>query len=104
MPDLTGVEFIAAERERQRGKWGDRHDDTHDAGELAMAAACYAVPYPDALASGWSWPFEPETFNRARVEDGPSGQICDLVKAGALIAAEIDRLQRAGDNERETSQ
>jgi hypothetical protein len=51
------------------------------------------LPPTDALrhADGmpWLWPFAPE-----RWKPSPSNRIRELVKAGALIAAEIDRLQR----------
>jgi hypothetical protein len=42
---MTGAELIAAERQRQievEG-WTPEHDAAHDGGELAIAAACYAV-------------------------------------------------------------
>jgi hypothetical protein len=93
---MDGIEMIAAERERQVSDEGftDEHDDTHSGGELALAAACYAVPYPDALAAGWSWPFEPESFKRVSNGVSVDSRTVELVKAGALIAAEIDRLQR----------
>jgi hypothetical protein len=70
----TGVELIAQERERQVTEegWSAEHDDGHVRAELAWAAVCYAAPanIPNA--------------ERIRM----------LVKAGALIAAEIDRLLR----------
>ena len=42
----TPIELIAEERERQQEKegWTLEHDDEHDGGELAMAAALYASP------------------------------------------------------------
>lgn len=42
----------------------------------------------------WPWPFMHGGWKPAKPEDGLKGRIVDLVKAGALIAAEIDRLQR----------
>ena len=60
-----------------------------------MAAACYAAPaqifvemseYVDA------WPWEPQFDKR-----GKHSRIRCLTIAGALIAAEIDRLKRAGE-------
>ena len=41
----SGIEAIAAERQRQieAEGWTPGHDDTHDRGELARAAACYAL-------------------------------------------------------------
>jgi hypothetical protein len=42
----TGIELIAAERERHTAKlgWTAEHDDEHASGELATAAVCYATP------------------------------------------------------------
>lgn len=96
-----GIRLIENERERQGKLWGDEHDDGHVAGDLSEAAICYAqvaltslkptsmlaaAPMPDAPAS-WPWPdwWNPNWSDPVRA----------LVKAGAMIAAEIDRLQRA---------
>lgn len=89
---MNGIERIAAERRRQIGKegWTADHDDEHVGGELAVAAACYAARAgqldrddpPDA------WPWGDEWW---KPNDDP---IRDLERAGALIAAEIDRLLR----------
>lgn len=75
---------IAEERQRQKDVegWTEEHDDTHDRGEMARAASCYC------MNSHWHWPWDkswwkPGTDRRRQ-----------LVKAGALIAAEIDRLDR----------
>lgn len=86
----NGVELIARERVRQvqvEG-WTPTHDAGHNDGDLALAAVCYIesghltmVPPPD------DWPWEPEWWKPS--ED----RIRNLVKAGALIAAEIDRRQ-----------
>jgi hypothetical protein len=92
-----GVRLIAAERARQVTEegWTAEHDAEHGGGQLARAAACYAlhaaqVPRIDGqrIGSAWPWPGEWE-FKPA--ED----QVRTLVKAGALIAAEIDRLATA---------
>jgi hypothetical protein len=91
----TGVELIADERARQISVegWTPEHDDKHDKEELTAAACCYAMP-PDVLAAlsemlGRLWPWDVEWFKPT-----PHNRVRDLVKAGALIAAEIDRLQR----------
>lgn len=96
----TGIELIAEERQRQIEKegWTPEHDDTHNIGELAWAAACYceqSVVF--AKHSGFiryqsppppsRWPWDEEFWK-------PKNRERDLVRAGALIAAEIDRLQR----------
>lgn len=98
-----GVTLIAAERQRQVDAegWTAEHDDTHECGELALAAAVYACPprdRSDAIKRAlWPWGWnsfkgEPMYFDRPTPTDA---RIRSLVKAGALIAAEIDRLQRA---------
>lgn len=99
---MTGTELIAAERQRQievEG-WTQEHDDEHEAGQLAAAARCYtktAQLQVCRLASRkpgrpeFTWPWDDDAW---KPSDDP---IRNLVKAGALIAAEIDRLQRAKD-------
>lgn len=84
---------MAEERERQvrvEG-WLARDDDQHSQGELKLAAVCYALggtkPRHNFLISDvWPWglPFWK-----------PKSELQNLVRAGALIAAEIDRLLRA---------
>lgn len=106
----TGVDLIAAERERQMSEedWTPDHDDEHTDGSLASAAAAYAIPlneFPIRKASAAGpeirahryclWPWENRWWRPARFGTGRQGRIRELVKAGALIAAEIDRLQRA---------
>lgn len=81
--------MIAAERRRQvfGEDWSAAHDDQHTDLELVMAAVCYALPHTENVPERWPWQDE---------EWKPSGDyIRDLVKAGALIAAEIDRELRA---------
>lgn len=94
-----GVIAILQERERQETKegWTPEHDDEHTSQEIAVAAMGYlsAVVYPDEEAwtideqrppGDWPWGkswWKPDTDRRM------------LVKAGALIAAEIDRMDRA---------
>lgn len=76
------------------------HDDAHDNGELARAAACYA------MGAGWlemhrmgngegdivdvpvRWPWSPAWWK-------PKSAREDLVRAAALLIAEIERLDRA---------
>ncbi len=80
----SGIKLITEERRRQVESegWSRAHDDSHGNGELVEAAVCYAVGNSDR------WPWDKYWWK-------PSGRVRDLVKAGALIAAEIDRLQRA---------
>ena len=89
--DLTGVGLIANERTRQIKSegWSAQHDDQHVSGELAEAAVCY-VKRRDATHSDgtpFGWPWDHKWWK-------PTMRIRNLVKAGALIAAEIDRLLR----------
>lgn len=87
----TGIELITEERARQISEegWTPKHDDQHDGGEMACAAACYAISASGGIERSGLWPW-------GRVWWKPKNQVRDLVRAGALIAAEIDRLQRAG--------
>ena len=87
--DVTGVERIAAERMRQVEAKGytAEHDDQHTDGTILRAALAYAQE-AYALETGyilwsshWLWKPSPDPIR-------------NLEKAGALIAAEIDRLQR----------
>lgn len=94
---------IAAERRRQVDVEGYSHksDDDYEMGELGLAAALYALPYEAerggekllsqddyiglhiAMDVSSGWHIKPEPDRRRR-----------LVKAGALISAEIERLDR----------
>ncbi|HDG8091842.1 TPA: hypothetical protein PCO36_000378 [Klebsiella oxytoca] len=84
---------VLAERQRQvtAEGWTPEHDDEHSDGEMALAASSYALyahKKPIAPAMPYNWPWEPEWFKQ-------QGARRDLVKAGALILAEIERLDRA---------
>ena len=92
---------VAAERRRQieAEGWTPKHDDEHDRGQMATAAAGYAyvaglsqqdrarfvgpAAFPPPL-----WPWDLRWWK-------PTDRRRDLVKAGALIVAEIERLDRA---------
>jgi hypothetical protein len=95
----TGIELIAEERQRQIEKecWTPKHDDQHNTGDLAHAATAYASAelYRRTTSEGYDntphiWPFERKWWKPT-----PKNRIRELQKAGALIAAEIDRLQRS---------
>lgn len=93
----TALELIANERQRQIEEEGytTEHDDFHRFGELAMAAAVYAAPprmrgvFNLHKLWPWNWIFWKAT---------PKDRIRELVKSGALIVAEIERLQRKEGN------
>ena len=96
----NGVSLIAAERQRQieQEGWTEESDKQHDEGELAEAAAVYAFPhgryYYDPMSGKripCAWPWSPKWWKPT-----PDNRIRELVKAGALIAAEIDRLRAGG--------
>ncbi len=94
---------VLAERQRQvtAEGWSSKHDDQYKNTELAFAASCYAF---HAAAASWDleddgipydshpvpkrWPWDPSWWK-------PTDARRDLVKAGALILAEIERIDRA---------
>jgi len=88
-----GAELIATERQRQVDEegWTAEHDDQHSRGELAKAGAVYAMPSNGSWKAA-NWPFEPDSINHDW--NTAEGRIRELVRAGALIAAERDRLRR----------
>lgn len=97
----TGIELIAKERKRQVSKegWASAHDDKHRGRQLAKAAECYLATHtdptiehrrsPHLMAPCWHWPWVMDWWKPSK------DPVRNLVKAGALIAAEIDRLARA---------
>lgn len=85
------INEIAAERKRQievEG-WTLEHDDAHVADDLARAGICYAAP--DWLREFFAandiniWPWDDGWWK-------PKGRRRDLIRAAALIVAEIERL------------
>jgi hypothetical protein len=89
---MDGIEKIVAERKRQIEKegWTPEHDDQHYHGELAEAACAYALGRADLFPKKWSLAW----WKTPRKPNGEIDRIRKLEKAGALIAAEIDRLLR----------
>ena len=94
---MDGVGLIAEERKRQieiEG-WTAEHDAAHTNYELSQAACCYGNmgrggPYSNPVSPPPLWPWQKSWW---KPDKDP---IRNLVKAGALIAAEIDRLQNKG--------
>lgn len=86
-----GTDLIAAERQRQmeREGWTPEHDAEHGYGELGWAAEAYLhhanCDRPDYDPAPGVWPWQESDWK-------PTTTVRNLVKAGALIAAEIDRL------------
>jgi hypothetical protein len=100
MSDLSQATIdVIGERRRQQLSEGfsDSHDDKHNYGELADAAATYAMrpsfrrlemsPYDQRKIWQSLWPWEVKWWK-------PKDRRRDLVRAGALIIAEIERLDR----------
>lgn len=83
----TGIELIAEERQEQIEKHGyeEAHDGNHDDGELTKAAM-YAINRSPVN--------EQRGFERFESKMRSKTKVARLIIAGALIAAEIDRLQR----------
>ncbi len=107
---MTGTDRIAQERRRQTEQegWTKEHDNQHKDSQLAIAAACYAVhglwkyngaerypvevtydesggPHDQAHTDAWPWSkYWDKREKHSRVRQ--------LEIAGALIAAEIDRI------------
>jgi|GEM_PF-5624672 len=96
----TGIELIAAERQRQIDQegWTAKHDDQWEDGELVKAAISYLVATDDEASNFTKtresfslsfWPWELRWWK-------PKTRRENLIRAGALIAAELDRIERAG--------
>lgn len=101
---------VLAERKRQIESegWKTERDDVYDTGEMALAAACYAAHSASCAAIkaphtvpgvfvrtrsaqdfvGEMWPWSDDWWK-------PSGHRRNLEKAGALVLAEIERIDRA---------
>lgn len=100
--NMTGAELISAERLRQMtikelgGEgWTPEHDDQHKKGEMSDAATCYMFAVTaciygliPSITPPSIWPWEDQHW---KPSEDPTK---NLIKAGALIAAEIDRLIR----------
>ena len=96
----SAVRAFVEERVRQKTveKWTTEHDDQHREDEMALAAACYALPRGRRadtpgltgrpfLSFFWPWSWQwwkPSPADRKR----------EIVKAGALLLAEYERLER----------
>jgi len=109
---MNGIELIATERKRQIDEegWDSDHDSRHLNDELSWAAICYAAP-EEMIARGdidisnkrygdipsnyisCSIPFDPWPWDTLYDKRKKHGRLKKLIIAGALIAAEIDRIQ-----------
>ncbi len=85
------------ERARQQADegWTIENDDEQELGQLALAAAAYAIAAASredanpalAVLARETWPYH-------RVGYKPKNQRRDLVRAAAMIIAEIERIDR----------
>lgn len=92
------IRDVLFERNRQISVegWTTEHDDTHADGQMAQAAAAYAYEASrtdhqrnlDRNDPSPIWPWDANWWK-------PTDRRRDLVKAAALIVAEIERLDRA---------
>ncbi|WP_236708971.1 hypothetical protein [Pantoea ananatis] len=93
---------VLSERQRQVSQegWTPEHDDTHSSGEMAGAAACYA-----RHVNGRQWVYQsrPDDYSSEEVPESwpwdeawwkPKSPRKDLVRAAALLIAEIERIDR----------
>ncbi|HCF6684883.1 TPA: hypothetical protein NII49_005941 [Pseudomonas aeruginosa] len=80
---------VQAERRRQitAEGWTPEHDDLHCAAELPRAAAAYILSGANDEAPA-IWPFVAKWWK-------PRDARTNYVRAGALLLAEIERLDRA---------
>ena len=99
----TGIDLISAERDRQIEKegWTAEQDAEHQGCELAWAATHYAAPGPIKAKSLITGEYEADVFPELWSDEWNKKEKHDrtrqLVIAGALMAAEIDRISK--DNE-----
>lgn len=84
----SGIEIIRNERKEQREKHGydSAHDDQHINSEMVKFAVFCITGYDVHYPSNWDTSHKLKIFKKDRVDQ--------LGIAGAMIAAEIDRLQR----------
>lgn len=100
----SAIDLILAERRRQievEG-WTPQHDDYHDDGALLLAAKCYAAWHPNmavdtpmgSLQVPEGWPWDARWWK-------PKDKTANLIRAGALVTAEVERLERLDPNVRQ---
>jgi hypothetical protein len=93
---LKDAEYqITEERTRQVSKKGytQMSDDTYVLSQLLFAARCYAASEENRKSQDGIpvfWPWSADSWKPT-----PDDRVKELVKAGALFRAEIERLERA---------
>ena len=86
----NAVQSVIAERQRQQSAegWTPEHDDQYSKSQLLWASSCYVLNTIQPFNRiPLDWPWAPEWWK-------PTNPRRDLVKAGALILAEIERIDR----------
>ena len=102
-PLINALEMISAQREHQKSQDYDAdHDDEHDNGDLATAAACHLLCglVPDSTVEE----LYPQSMLEDDEDDGIDPVACDYIKrhsrlvqlarAGALVVSEMESLSR----------
>ncbi len=87
----NAVQSVIAERQRHQSAegWTPEHDDQYSKSQLLWASSCYVLNAIHPFNRiPFDWPWTPEWWK-------PTNPRRDLVKAGALILAEIERIDRA---------
>ena len=93
------------ERMMQRVKWSEKHDDSHSSGELALEAACLAANETEGRITAFVYDLDTGDDEERKdmwglVEKHKADRIRQLEIAGALLIAEIERLEGGGTFER----
>lgn len=85
---MKGTDLIAQERQRQIEVEGytQTHDSFHNANEFVLAALSYLSCNFTGFAPDLTWPWDSAAFK-------PKDLKANLVRAGALIAAALDRIE-----------
>ena len=95
-----GAYLIQKERERQIEEegWTEEHDKHHTTEEFIKAAIAYLMYNIDSKVTDYKyvakvswWPWDKQWYK-------PKTKLRNLVRAGALIAAAIDKLQKDEEN------
>lgn len=95
----SALELIAVERNKQVTEKGfsEEMDKKYTDGQLSKLAVLYATPDSERIYGDMcDFPVNyPNDFDLRYWKPSPCDRIKELVKAGALIVAEIERLQNS---------
>ncbi|WP_228273087.1 hypothetical protein [Acinetobacter radioresistens] len=105
VPEGSAIKDVINERQRQINQefYSTKNDDEYKQNELLRAAVCYAE---NVVRRGWVFDssFGPDVYQEEEVPDlwpwdldfwKPKNPRRDLVRAAALIIAEIERIDRS---------